>query len=96
MDDYNMAISPKADDAGFYDKSGSLRFDEGDHEGGLQDLNQAVQLVPGNPDYYDDRAYMKAFMGAIEDSQKAAELYKKNNQEEDYKRVLENLRKLQA
>jgi hypothetical protein len=32
-------------------------------------------MVPGNPDYYDDRAYMKAFMedkkGAIEDSQKA-------------------------
>jgi len=98
--DFNQTIKLNPNDANAYVNLGSARYDLGDKQAAIADFNQAIKLNPNLADAYDNRGVAYFNLGnkqaAIEDYQKAAVLYQRQGKLDDYKRTLNQLRKLQS
>ena len=72
---------------------------QGDHKGAISDFNQSLQLNPNDADAYGNRCVSHYKVGdkqrAIEDCQKAAELYLEQGKTKNYQYAMKVLEKLQ-
>jgi tetratricopeptide (TPR) repeat protein len=71
----------------------------GDRQGAIADYNRAIELKPDLADAYYNRGNIWGDLGegkrAIEDFQRAADLYQQQGKSEDYQDALNQIKKLQ-
>ena len=98
--DYGLALqqNPKFRDA--YANRGLARYGLGDYQGALKDYGQAIHLDPVSASTYRSRgtvyAALKDLQSARTDLQKAAELYRNQENQEQYEAVLRQIEQLKS
>jgi tetratricopeptide (TPR) repeat protein len=99
IEDYTQAIFLQPEGVVIYNHRCVAYYRVGKYEEAIADCNQSLNLKPNFAGSYANRGRARAALkdkkGAIEDYQKAAQLFLKQNKQESYKAVLEDLRKLQ-
>ncbi len=97
--DYNEALRINPSDSKAYYNRGVTRSRLGDNKGAIADYNEALRINPNYAKAYDVRGYARAQLGdkqgAIQDFQKAADLFQKQGDRDNYNRAINNLNKLQ-
>jgi tetratricopeptide (TPR) repeat protein len=93
----NININPQ--DFQAYFSRGLKRAALGDHQGAIQDYNQAIKINPHNSNAYYNRGNSRLQLGdkpgAIVDFKKAASLYQQQGKQDNYQNMLEIIKKLQ-
>jgi tetratricopeptide (TPR) repeat protein len=100
MPDKAIQLAPKFDN--FYYNRSFARYDLGDKQGVLADLNQVIELH-NTESKYADALYQRSFIrselgnkqGAIKDSQQAANQWFKEADMKNYQKAIERLKLLQ-
>lgn len=101
ISDYNEAIRLNPNYSIAYRNPGNPRSISGDKEGqrAISDLNEAIRLNPNYADAYYNRGIVRSKLGdkrrALDDFQKAADLYKEQGNNEWYNKSQERIRELQ-
>ena len=97
--DYNEAVRINPSDSKAYYNRGVTRSRLGDNKGAIADFNEALRINPNYAKAYNVRGYARAELGdkqgAIQDFQKAAGLFQKQGDRDNYNRAINNLNKLQ-
>jgi tetratricopeptide (TPR) repeat protein len=98
LSDYNQALALDSNYAPAFYNRGLYRYQLSQREEALSDYNRVIALDSTYaPAYYNRgnvRAHLGELEGAIADFQKAAELYRKQGNEDGYKGALERIDKL--
>jgi tetratricopeptide (TPR) repeat protein len=98
-EDLTQAIRLSPDHVEYYQRRGRIRGEAGDMQGALEDFTQVIQRTPNEAGAYEDRGGIRAAQGdkqrAIEDFQKAAALYQKRKESDEYERMQRTIRRLQ-
>ncbi len=99
IEDYTQAIFLQPEGVVIYNHRCAAYYRVGKYKEAIADCDQSLNLKPNFAGSYANRGRARAALkdkkGAIEDYQKAAQLFLKQNKQESYKAVLEDLRKLQ-
>jgi len=97
--DYNEALRINSSDSKAYYNRGVTRSRLGDNQSAIADFNEALRINPNYALAYNSRGNVRAELGdkqgAIQDFQKAAELFQKQGDRDNYNRAINNLNKLQ-
>lgn len=97
--DYNEALRINPSDSKAYYNRGVTRSRLGDMQAAIADYNEALRINPNYGLAYNARGNARAKLGekegAIQDFQKAAGLFKKQGDRDNYNRAINNLNKLQ-
>jgi tetratricopeptide (TPR) repeat protein len=92
-----VRINP-SDSKAYYNR-GVTRSRLGDSQGAIADYNEALRINPNYAKAYNVRGYARAELGdkqgAIQDFQKAADLFQKQRDRDNYNRAINNLNELQ-
>jgi tetratricopeptide (TPR) repeat protein len=82
-----------------YNNRGLARYRLGDKQGAVADYNQALRIDPNHVNAYYNRGLARRGLGdkqgAIQDFQKAADLYQKQGDKDNYQKAINHLKKLQ-
>ncbi|MCL6753870.1 tetratricopeptide repeat protein, partial [Nostoc sp. CCCryo 231-06] len=83
----------------YYNNRGNLRIQLNNYQGAEADFTQAIEFSPDDVNGYTNRGLLrtkvKNYRGAIADLQRAAQLYRQQNEIDEYRRVQKLLRQLQ-
>lgn len=101
IEDYNKAIAIKPDYADAYINRGIAYSGLGEHEAAIQDYVKAIDIAPQNPDIYYAKAFTQSLIKgkkpeAIENYQKAADLYQQQAKPSYSKNALKKIEELEA
>jgi tetratricopeptide (TPR) repeat protein len=97
--DYNRALQINPDKTDAYYNRGNIRYELGDKHGAICDYDLALQINPDKADAYYNRGSIYYELTnqnkAIEDLKKAADIYKKKNQDIDYQDAIQKIKSLE-
>jgi tetratricopeptide (TPR) repeat protein len=97
--DYDQALRINPNYAYAYGSRGNARYELGDKQGAIDDYNQVLRINPNDALAYYNRGNARSDLGdnqgAIQDFQKAAELYQKQGNRNDYQDALDKIRQLE-
>lgn len=97
--DYDQALRINPNYTYAYGSRGNARYELGDKQGALDDYNEVLRINPNDALAYYNRGNARSDLGdsqgAIQDFQKAAELYQKQGNRNDYQDALNRIRQLQ-
>ncbi|MEG4350916.1 tetratricopeptide repeat protein [Microcoleus sp. LAD1_D3] len=97
--DYNEALRINPSDSKAYYNRGVTRSRLGDNQSAIADYNEALRINPNYALAYNGRGNSRAELGdkqgAIQDFQKAADLFQKQGDRDNYQKAINNLRRLQ-
>ncbi|MDB9435661.1 tetratricopeptide repeat protein, partial [Dolichospermum lemmermannii CS-548] len=92
---YNQALQLKPTHAKSYLGRAKCHYELGDAKKAMDDINEGIKINPNGANYYHGRGLIHSKLGnkesAIEDLQTAANIYKKNDKEEDYQRSMKEI-----
>lgn len=98
--DFNQLLQSEPENAAVYVNRGQAYCRSGDRRRGIEDYSRALLLQPGNAEILRDRAQARAEFadqrGALEDYQRAANLYLERQSWDCYRKVLDQMKQLQA
>ena len=96
--DYNEALRINPNFAEAYNNRGRPRNDLGDYQSAIADYNEALRINPNLAYAYGNRGIARDNLGekqgAIQDYQKAADLFQRQGDRDNYQKVLNLLRRL--
>ncbi|MEG4225289.1 tetratricopeptide repeat-containing serine protease family protein [Microcoleus sp. N9_B2] len=96
--DYNEALRINPNYAEAYNNRGRPRNDLGDYQSAIADYNEALRINPNLAYAYGNRGIARDNLGekqgAIQDYQKAADLFQRQGDRDNYQKVLNLLRRL--
>jgi tetratricopeptide (TPR) repeat protein len=96
--DYNEALRINPNFAEAYNNRGRPRYGLGDKQGAIADFNEALRINPNLAYAYGNRGIARDNLGekqgAIQDYQKAADLFQRQGDRDNYQKVLNLLRRL--
>ena len=99
IEDYTQAIFLQPEGIVIYNNRCAAYYRVGKYKEAIADCNQVLSIKPNFAGSYFNRGRARAALkdkkGAIEDYQKAAQLFLKEDKQESYQAVMEDLRKLQ-
>ena len=100
IEDYTQAIFLQPEGIVIYNNRCAAYYQAGKYKEAIADCNQVLSIKPNFAGSYFNRGRARAALkdkkGAIADYHKAAKLFLKEGNQESYKAVLEELRKLEA
>ncbi|QSJ20728.1 tetratricopeptide repeat protein [Nostoc sp. UHCC 0702] len=95
INDYTQAIELEPDDAYLYSYRGDVYYAIRHYVKTVEDYNQAINIEPEEAYFYRERAYCRLQnnddKGTLEDLKKAAALYIKQENLENYHKILEEI-----
>ena len=98
IEDYTQAIKIDPNYFKAYLIRGNARYELGDKQGAIDDYTQAIKINPNYVQAYFNRGLVRSKLGdkqgAIQDFQTAANIFKKEGNETDYQRAMEQIRKI--
>ena len=98
FDCYTQVLQLKQNHEDAYKKRGFARSKLGDKQGAIDDYTQAIKINPNYVQAYFNRGLVRSKLGdkqgAIQDLQTAANIFKKEGNETDYQRAMEQIRKI--
>ena len=96
ISDYDKALKIDPNYADAYYNRGNARRDLKDYQGAISDYNKALKIDPNYADAYVNRGSALYMVGdkrkARGDWETAAQLYRQQGNEDDYKNVMDNIR----
>ena len=97
--DFNEVLRINPNSVGAYNNRGNARSNLGDKQGAIADFNEALRINPKYATAFFNRGNARSNLGdklgAIQDYQKAADLFQQQGDRDNYKKAIDNLRKLQ-
>ncbi len=98
--DYNQLIHLKPDQPLGYNNRCSIRNQLKDYQNAIPDCDRAINLAPNLPLGYQTRGLLHYNLGdregAISDFQKAAQLWRQQGNMDDYRRMMEHIKRVEA